>query len=323
MDRGAAAPLSLILLWGLAFPAAVFARAAARVLVRRRTSFAQNAVIVGATGIGQLVAAKILRQSRYGINVVGFVDSQPSSLPDDLDHLTMLGTPEQLPELIELLDVERVIFAFSPQGDDVPIQLVRSLREAEVQVDIVPRLHESYGTRVGVHWIDGLPMIGLPPVRLSPPALAMKRAVDVVLSVGALAVLSPLLLVLALLIKRDSRGPAFYRHQRLGRDGCAVRVFKFRTMGLEYCRGVEYGGESAEAEFQRLMDDQALREEFNHSYKLANDPRVTRVGAFLRRTSLDELPQLLNVLRGDLSLVGPRPITRTSYRAMASEPRPC
>jgi exopolysaccharide production protein ExoY len=132
---------------------------------------------------------------------------------------------------------------------------------------------------------------------------------DIVGACFALVALAPLLAYLALRIKRDSRGPVLYRQARIGRHGRIFQVYKFRTMGLEYCRGSEYGGESAEAAFARLMEDPAARTEFEASYKLKVDPRVTRFGKFLRRTSLDELPQLINVVRGDLSLVGPRPIT--------------
>jgi lipopolysaccharide/colanic/teichoic acid biosynthesis glycosyltransferase len=121
-------------------------------------------------------------------------------------------------------------------------------------------------------------------------------------------VTSPLLALIAIRVKRDSPGPVFYRHERIGVGGRTIRLLKFRTMHAKYCRGAEYGGDSAEREFARLMEVAANRAEFASNYKLRNDPRVTRVGAFLRRTSLDELPQLVNVLRGELSLVGPRPI---------------
>ena len=160
-----------------------------------------------------------------------------------------------------------------------------------------------------MHTVEGLPLVGLPALRLSRSALAVKRSMDVLVSGVALLALSPVLAIAALLIKRDSPGPVFYRHCRIGRDGEKVRVFKLRTMHQEFCRGEEFGGDRAEAAFEALMADPELQAEFQTNFKLAKDPRVTKVGAFLRRTSLDELPQLLNVLKGDLSLVGPRPVT--------------
>jgi exopolysaccharide biosynthesis polyprenyl glycosylphosphotransferase len=299
-----------LLTWGLAVPAVTLARISVRAIARRRTSFIQNVVILGAGDVGQLIAGKILKGNHHRVNVVGFVDSEPKPLAPDLAHLALLGPPERLPQLIEELDVERVIVAFSSATHDQTVSLVRLLRDNEVQVDIIPRLFESYGTRVGVHAIEGLPLVGLPTLRLSPAALALKRGLDVALSLGALVSLAPVFALIALWIKRDSPGPVFYRHDRLGKDGQPVSVYKFRTMFLEHCRGPEFGGDAAEEEFQRLMTDPHLRAEFEQSHKLASDPRVTSVGAFLRRTSLDELPQLINVLKGDISLVGPRPITR-------------
>jgi lipopolysaccharide/colanic/teichoic acid biosynthesis glycosyltransferase len=137
----------------------------------------------------------------------------------------------------------------------------------------------------------------------------IKRAMDILVAGIGLVILSPLFLVLALLIRRDSKGPVFYKHERIGRSREPFGLYKFRTMRLEACRGEAYGGDNAEEEFAKLMDNPELREEFAANYKLQNDPRVTRFGAMLRRTSLDELPQLINIIRGEMSLVGPRPLT--------------
>jgi lipopolysaccharide/colanic/teichoic acid biosynthesis glycosyltransferase len=134
--------------------------------------------------------------------------------------------------------------------------------------------------------------------------------IDLVGAGFGLLVLAPLFAVVALAIKLDSKGPVFYRHERVGRDGRRLMLFKFRTMRLDCCRGERYGGRAAEEEFRRLMTDASRQREFGLTYKLHDDPRVTRVGQWLRRTSLDEVPQLLNVLVGDMSLVGPRPVTR-------------
>ena len=134
----------------------------------------------------------------------------------------------------------------------------------------------------------------------------MKRGFDLVGAIFGLALLLPLFVVVGVLIKLDSRGPVFYRHERVGRGGRPFRLFKFRTMRLGYCRGAEYSGEDADREFERLMADPRLRAEFEKSYKLKNDPRVTRIGSVLRKTSIDELPQLINVVLGHISLVGPK-----------------
>jgi exopolysaccharide biosynthesis polyprenyl glycosylphosphotransferase len=298
-----------VLFWSLALALVPAARTGVRVLARRRAWFVQNAVIVGAGEVGQLVASKILQRPSFGINLVGFVDAAPRPAADGLEHVARLGPPERLPDVIEQLDVDRVIVAFSKASHAETVDLLRSLRDYDVQIEIVPRLFDGLGTRVGVHALKGLSLLSVPARRRSTGALAVKRGVDVVGASIALLALSPVLAYLALRIKRDSRGPVLYRHQRVGQGGKPFRVYKFRTMRHEFCRGDGYGGEGAEAAFARLMEDPAARAEFDDSYKLTADPRVTGFGQFLRRTSLDELPQLINVLRGELSLVGPRPIT--------------
>jgi exopolysaccharide production protein ExoY len=124
----------------------------------------------------------------------------------------------------------------------------------------------------------------------------------------ALVALAPVFAIIALLVKIDSPGPTLYRHRRIGQGGQPVDVLKFRSMRSECCRGERYGGAAAEAAFAKLMTDADRQAEFAATYKLRDDPRITRVGRFLRKTSLDELPQLVNALRGELSLVGPRPL---------------
>jgi undecaprenyl-phosphate galactose phosphotransferase len=205
-------------------------------------------------------------------------------------------------------DIERVILADPNIPEGERLELLRELRANDVQLDLVPHPFESFGPRATVHMLDGIPLVGLSPMGLSRSSLFVKRTMDIVLSAAGLFVLLPVLAFVALMIKLDSRGPVFYWHERIGRNERRFRLLKFRTMYAKYCRGIGYGGDSAEEEFDRLMQDSALRAEYEGNHKLRSDPRVTKIGAFLRATSMDELPQLVNVLRGDLSLVGPRPI---------------
>jgi len=144
----------------------------------------------------------------------------------------------------------------------------------------------------------------------TPPlaALKLKRVADATLASLGLLVLLPLLAVVALAIKLDSPGPVLYLSERVGRRGRRFQLCKFRTMHIHACRGERYGADRAEELFHEIMRDPAHQAEFQRIHKLRRDPRVTPLGAFLRRTSLDELPQLVNVIRGDLSLVGPRPV---------------
>jgi exopolysaccharide biosynthesis polyprenyl glycosylphosphotransferase len=300
----------LVAFWALAIALIALTRGLARAYCRRRITYLQNVVIVGAGEVGQFVARKLLQHTEYGVNLLGFVDGEPRSLRPELATLRVLGRPEDLPAIVRLFDVERVIFAFSSAPETSTRELAQAMKELDVQVDIVPRLFEVVGPSASIHTIEGVPLMSLPPAGPSRSSLALKRLIDVVGSGIALLLLAPLFAAVALALKLDSKGPVFYRHERLGRNGGRLRLFKFRTMHLHCCRGERYGAAAAEEEFRRLMQDEARRREFELSYKLRDDPRVTRIGGWLRRTSLDELPQLLNVLLGHMSLVGPRPVTQ-------------
>jgi exopolysaccharide biosynthesis polyprenyl glycosylphosphotransferase len=303
---------TIALFCALAVPLLVVARACARAIVRRRPSYTQNVVIVGAGRMGQLVASKLIHGCP-GLNVVGFVDLEPTPLSRELVDVRFLGGLESLPTVVRLLDVERVIVAFSSDSNAELLTLVHRLDDAGVQVDIVPRLVDALGPRARLHELCGLPLVGLPPSRPSAAAMAYKRILDAVGSGLLLVLLAPVLACVALTVRLSSAGPVFYKSERIGRNGKRFKLLKFRTMRIEHCRGAEYGGERAEVRFRELLDDPARRAEFESAHKLDSDPRVTRVGEVLRRSSLDELPQLFNVLRGDLALVGPRPITEHEY----------
>jgi exopolysaccharide biosynthesis polyprenyl glycosylphosphotransferase len=309
----------LVAFWALAIVLIAAGRGCARAFCRRRITYVQNAVIVGAGGVGQFVAKKLLTHPEYGVNLLGFIDDEPKSLREELAGLRVLGRQDDLPALIRLFDVERVIFAYSRRSETSTCELVQATKALDVQVDIVPRLYEAVGPSASIHTIEGVPLLSLPPIGPSRSSLLIKRLIDLVGACLGLLVVAPMLVAAALAIKLDSRGPVFYRHERVGRDGRRLRLFKFRTMHLHSCRGERYGGSSAEEEFRRLMGDEERRREFELTYKLRDDPRVTRVGKWLRSTSLDELPQLLNVLRGDMSMVGPRPITEAEIDRYGSK----
>jgi exopolysaccharide biosynthesis polyprenyl glycosylphosphotransferase len=300
--NGSVPPLApFVFFWGLAIVLVTSGRAVARALCRQSSAYRQNAIVVGAGEIGQLVARKLLMHPEYGIDVVGFVDGEPCERRPELDHLTVLGKPEDLAELVADLDVERLVVAFSNDPDATTAQAVRAINELDrdVQVDVVARLYELVGPRAFVHGIEGLSVVGIPPLRLPRSSRLLKRAIDVVGAAVGLLVTAPLFLVFAVLIRRDSEGPVFFRQERLGAGMRPFEALKFRTMA------VDTNVEEHRAYIRETMSAHATAE--NGRYKLDRADSVTRVGRWLRRTSLDELPQLINVLRGDMSLVGPRP----------------
>ena len=289
----------LAIFWAGAIASVCIARAAARTLARRSAAYIQNTVIVGAGDVGQLFAKKFLKHPEYGMNLVGFVDAKPKERPKELQDVALLGDTGRLAAIVRFLDVERVVVAFSNDSHEDTLELLRSLADLNVQIDIVPRLFEFVGPGVDINTVGGLPLIGLRPLRLSRSSRLLKRATDLALTLPALVVLAPVFALLALLIKLDSPGPVFFRQVRMGAAGCTFRIFKFRSMHAD--------AEERKHEVAHLNRHLAPGGD-PRMFKIVGDPRVTRVGRHLRRFSLDELPQLLNVLAGQMSLVGPRPL---------------
>ncbi len=219
--------------------------------------------------------------------VVGYVDD------DALNPDGVLGGLGDLPALCREHEIDRIIVAFSRTPSHEVLAMVRRLNGV-VPISVVPRLYELHSWRSEVEELHGLPLLHIPPALLGAPQKVAKRALDLVLGgLAALAITIPCLIA-AIAIKIDSRGPVFFRQQRTGRAGQTFNIVKFRTMSTD-----------ADARKCAMGRDNEVD---GPLFKMAADPRVTRVGAFLRKTSIDELPQLINVLRGEMSLVGPRPL---------------
>jgi exopolysaccharide biosynthesis polyprenyl glycosylphosphotransferase len=285
--------------WLLALVGVIAARLVTRSLARRHPAYVQNTLILGAGDVGQLVGRKLLQHPEYRINLVGFVDADPRELRRDLEGVPILGEPDQIVDIVQRHAVDRVIIAFSQDLPEEMLRVVFALRKCNVQVDIVPRLFEALGANASLHGVEGLPLVGLPATRIPRSSRLVKRGFDVVAASALLLLAAPIMLVIAVLIRHDSAGPVFFRQGRLGMDMREFTLLKFRTMknGTEEAPHRQY--------VRQIMTTDALPAS-NNLYKLER-PEVTRVGRWLRTTSLDELPQLLNVLRGDMSLVGPRP----------------
>jgi exopolysaccharide biosynthesis polyprenyl glycosylphosphotransferase len=285
------------LFWATAIVGISLARAGARAFCRQHVSYQQNTVILGTDEVGRLVAEKIARHSEYGLNLVGFVDSE-ERLDGCPAGQVSLGSPEELPEIVRRLDVERVLVAHPDVEPATTLELIRELNNFNTQVDIVPRFFEVIGPNLSVHSVEGLPLIGLSPLRLPRSSVFLKRLMDLSLSAIGVLLLSPLFAVAALAIRLDSRGSVFFRQERVGSGDRRFLMWKFRTMAPD--------ADAHKQEFSHL--NRHAENGDGRMFKIPDDPRVTRVGRFLRRYSIDELPQLFNVVKGEMSLVGPRPL---------------
>ncbi|MEM8531006.1 MAG: sugar transferase [Chloroflexota bacterium] len=256
----------------------------------------EQVLVVGGTGLGREIMESIVAQPFLGYKLVGYLDDRPPPTQERRDgHFQHLGNVQELPILTRLLSIDQVILALPFWEHRRLPDLVAACREAGVEFRVAPDLYELSFDRADVRSLGSVPLIGLKEVSLKGWKIVVKRIVDLALIVIA----SPLLLLvtalIALAIKYDSKGPVIFRQKRVGKNQQLFTAYKFRTMTVD-----------AEERKSELSE---LNEADGPMFKMRNDPRITRTGRFLRRTSMDELPQLWNVLRGEMSLVGPRPPT--------------
>ena len=295
------------LFWVLTVLALMVLRTAARAYARHQVWYLQNTLVIGSLAQSATIVRKILRHPEWGINVVACIDlKRPRRLPKSSTHLfdvvPLLPGDTDARTLVRQLDIDRVMLA--PGESQRRVELVCDLSELGVHVDLIPSWSDAVGARLDLHEMEGMPLLTLPRPRLGRFSLRLKRAMDLVFGIAALVVFSPVLLVCAAAIKLDSPGPVLFRQRRIGKGDRPFEVFKFRSMSVDADARKE---DVAQLNFHGGAND-------NGMFKIREDPRVTRVGRILRRLSLDELPQLFNILRGEMSLVGPRPLIENEDR---------
>jgi len=261
--------------------------------LRKRGIGADRVLIVGAGEVGRAIMRNIIARPELGYQVVGFVDDDPDKGRSDIGRFKALGATDKLPSILQGQAVDEVIITLPWTSRPKILDIMAHCEHQRVRAKFVPDLFQMSLSRVDVDDINGIPVIGVKEVSIRGWNLALKRAIDVAISAALLALLSPLMLLIAALIKIESPGPIIFKQVRVGRGGRRFTIYKFRSMR-----------EGAEEEMERLT---ALNEAQGPIFKIRDDPRLTSMGKALRRRSLDELPQLYNVLRGDMSLVGPRP----------------
>jgi exopolysaccharide biosynthesis polyprenyl glycosylphosphotransferase len=264
-------------------------RVAARAFARSATA-PERCVLIGDAAVALRLKAKLAESPNVKATFVGRIplDAEPNSVV-----ARVLGTPEDLARVVQELDVHRVIVAGDAGEQQRVLEAIQAAKALGVRVSVLPRMFEVVGSSVAFDNIDGLTILGVRRFGLSPGSRAVKRSFDVVGSTLGIVLLSPVLATIGVLIKLSSSGPVLFRQMRVGRDGHPFQMLKFRTM--------HDGADARKAELSSLNEADGL-------FKIADDPRITRLGRALRRTALDELPQLLNVFRGQMSLVGPRPL---------------
>jgi exopolysaccharide biosynthesis polyprenyl glycosylphosphotransferase len=259
----------------------------------RRGIGVDRLLIVGAGEVGRRLMRNIVAQPELGYQVIGFVDDDPDKNKTDIGRFKALGGIDNLPRVVQEKAIDEVIVTLPWMHHRKILGIMRQCEREQVRARIVPDLFQLALSRVDIEDLGGIPIIGVKEVSITGWNLAFKRASDIVLSLAALILLSPLTLLISVAIKLDSPGPILFKQVRVGKGGRRFVFHKFRSMR-----------QGAEGERRQLA---ARDEVMGATFKIRHDPRCTRVGRFLRRTSLDELPQFYNVLRGEMSLVGPRP----------------
>ena len=249
--------------------------------IRRFGRNLQRVLVVGAGDLGRQVVERLHAHKEYGFQVVGFLDDDPGKQQREIQGIPVLGTSRDLETVIAEQRIDQVMIALPLAAHNRTVQLIRRAGELLVDIKVVPDLLQYYVMRAGIEDLDGMPMINLTQIPLEGWNQIVKRAFDIAGSLILLLMTGWLFPVIAWLIKRSDGGPVFFSQVRTGMDGRSFRLYKFRSMRVD-----------AEEEGQWTRN---------------SDSRVTGIGEFLRRTNLDELPQLFNVLKGDMSLVGPRP----------------
>jgi exopolysaccharide biosynthesis polyprenyl glycosylphosphotransferase len=269
-------------------------------VARTRHLVGKSVLIMGAGVVGAQVARRLESHPEYGLVPIGFLDEDPRSVAEVGGRdVPVLGTIDDLDETVRRTGVTRLIVAFSSVADARISRLIQRCQELGVEVSVVPRMFDTINDRVGYDTVGGLPLLSFEAVDPDGLQFALKHAADRVLALTLLIVFSPVILLSAFAVRLSSPGPALFSQRRVGRDGKVFSFYKFRSMRLE--QPSADGGEPATNALDFLLGGDTA------PGGVEGEDRRTAVGRFLRSTSLDELPQLFNVLRGDMSLVGPRP----------------
>ncbi len=253
----------------------------------------RNILIVGTGDRAQSFANKIKNHAEWGLRIIGFVDDDPDMVGKELQHGRVIGLISDLPQLVTGMEVDEVVFVVPRKWLDKLSSAVLLCEQVGIKARVAADLYDHQIARTAIEEIEGWPLLTFDPTPHPAGAVLAKRIIDVTLSGLLLVIGAPLFNLIALGIKLTSRGPIFFKQMRCGLNGRKFAILKFRTM---------------------VQDAEALKTTVDHMnemsgpvFKARNDPRITRFGKFLRKFSLDEFPQLINVLKGDMSIVGPRP----------------
>lgn len=285
--------LIVIYAWGYSFVIVYLLRQIIKAIRRYLMKFGvgvYRVMIIGSPSASEEIISTINQKIFLGYKIVKIIDRSGI---------------EKIEVIIKRNPIDTIFVADPNITDPQIMELIERTEDYNIDVKLVPNIIKLKEANLSTETIYGIPIINLHKTPLDGWGAIIKRIIDIIASIVAMVVLSPVMIVLALIIKLTSKGPVIYKNIRVGHNG-DFKTYKFRTMSSDYCTGDEYGGETAEKFEDKLIKEKNIKKG-SAVYKIADDPRITPIGRFLRKTSLDELPQFYNVLKGNMSLVGPRP----------------
>lgn len=299
--------LVIIYAWVLAIIFVAIARNVVRYVQRYLFRFnigVRNLILIGDNEISYNIVKFLQNNRNYGYKVIGLVNNKNNINPNE-NSLRYLGNVNELENILKKFGVDEIIITDPKITDDTILAIMQICEERLITFCQAPNFYEVKTSNIDVLTLAGIPIIEYKRTPLDGWGRIIKRLIDIIGSIFGIIFFGPIMIILSILIKIDSRGPIIYKNERVREGGRRFFTYKFRTMKTEYCTGPGYGGNKA-SEFEKQLINEK-NERAGPIYKVLKDPRRTIVGRILEKTSLDELPQFFNVLMGNMSLVGPRP----------------
>lgn len=273
----------------------------------RHTYFQKKVIIIGSGSTGKFIASKLMFNYSLGLDMVGFIDDNFTDGTEIYNGVKIIGQLNQLGKIIKKNKIEEIIIAYDSDNHQKLFDILDYCAQFGIEIKIASRLFKSIQQKIFIEKYAGIPLIEIFPRYFNNKnALKLKRIFDIIASVLGLVLLTPIFLIIIIGIKLTSKGPVIFKQIRIGKDGKPFQFFKFRSMKV-------IDGEDDVRKKMMIDYMKKGKTQNNGSSKIINDSRVTSIGRFLRKTSLDELPQLYNVLKGDMSIVGPRPCLPYEY----------
>ena len=267
-----------------------------------QTGFKRDVIILGDGRSGKLLATKLMYENPIGLNIIGFVDTDKPIGTEIVINKKVIGHFDELDDIMKRYNVDELLIAVDDEDNENVLALIDKCKEYDINIRVSSELFHIVAERLATEKYADIPVIDVTAHYNNLITIIMKRIFDLVFASFAMIVLSPVMLLIAILVKLSSSGPVFFKQNRIGRYGKEFKIYKFRSMKV-----IQGEDEDRKKEMLNFIKDSSGKSSGKLRTKVVNNSRITWIGKIIRKTSLDELPQFINVLKGEMSLVGPRP----------------